>query len=224
MTSIYGFHHICFNNNGKDIFEEQFNTIVTSGLYDASKIIYCSVLGPANGYIYPAKYNVIYISIDSKLYERPILEFMRKQSDILPGKYWYIHTKGIGHYKSPNYNTISDWRKYMEYFVIKGWRRCVMDLDKYDIAGVNYNTSPSSHFSGNFWWARSSYIKTNNTEFNYKDYIEPEMWLCKGKSPIGISYHNSHVYHYTQSYNSIMYKNYPQIPLIFSPGLSDTFS
>jgi len=224
---IYGFHHICFDKNGKEVFEEQLKSLINSGLYEASKVIYCSVLGSTNGYILPNKYRVIYRSVDSKLYERPILEYMRKQSDILPGKYWYIHTKGIGHYKKNTYKNVNDWRLYMEYFVIKGWRRCVMDLERYDIAGVNYKTYPSSHFSGNFWWARSSYIQTNNTIFNYSqsgytEYLEPEMWLCRGKSPIGISYHNSRIDHYYHPYDPIMYKNYPQIPLIFTPGLSDT--
>jgi len=224
MTSIYGFHHICFNKNGKDIFEEQLSTLMSSGLYAASTAIYCSVLGPANNYTFPAKYKIIYSSLDSTNYERPILQFMRKHSDTSPGKYWYIHTKGISHYKTSIYKNVNDWRLYMEYFVIKGWRRCVMDLDRYDIAGVNYLTIPSSHYSGNFWWARSSYIQTINIEFNYLDYYEPEMWICKGKSPIGISYNSSHLFHYNKPYGSIIYKNYPQIPLIFTPGLSDTNS
>jgi hypothetical protein len=45
MTHIYGFHHICFDKNGKDIFEEQLSTLMSSGLYAASTAIYCSVLG-----------------------------------------------------------------------------------------------------------------------------------------------------------------------------------
>jgi hypothetical protein len=221
MSLIYGFHHICFDKNGKEIFEEQLKTIRDSGLYDASHTIFCSVLGNKNNYTLPSKYKVIFTSKDGKAYERPVLEHMYKHSLTNPGKYWYIHTKGISHFRTKRYEPVRDWRVYMEYYLIKNWKRCVADLDNYDIAGVNYATNPS-HYSGNFWWARSSYIKTNNPNFTYKDYYETEMWLCKGKNPIGISYHTSNALHYENRYSPSEYEDYPQMPLIFTPGLSET--
>ena len=221
---IYGFHHICFDKNGQQVFEEQFKTIKESGLYDASHTIFCSVLGNKNNYALPPKYQIIFEAISGKAYERPILEFMQKSAAQRPGKYWYIHTKGISHYGTWRQESVRDWRIYMEYFLLKEWRRCAKDLDTYDIAGVQYASNPA-HFSGNFWWARSTYISTNPTNFNYKDYYETEMWLCRGKpSPIGISYHYSVVNNYDFRYPPEMYEPEAkqQMAIVFAPGISET--
>jgi hypothetical protein len=221
MSKIYGFHHICFDKNGRTVFEEQLKTLYESGLYEASEVIFCTFLGSLDNYKLPPKYKIIYLSTNSKAYERPILEYMYEQSTKLPGKYWYIHTKGVSHYGTEKYERVRDWRIFMEYFVITNWRRCVKDLEQYDVAGANYATNPS-HYSGNFWWATSNYIKTNKPNFNYNDYYETEMWLCKQKSLVGISYHQSNIIHYENRYPPSNYVNYPQMSIIFSPGISET--
>jgi hypothetical protein len=46
----------------------------------------------------------------------------------------------------------------MEYFVIQRHEDCLEKLIEHDVCGVNWHQDPSPHFSGNFWWARSSYI------------------------------------------------------------------
>jgi hypothetical protein len=220
---IYGFHHICFDKNGQQVFEEQFKIIKESGLYDASHTIFCSVLGNKNNYALPDKYQIIFEATSGKVYERPILEFMQKTAAHRPGKYWYIHTKGLSHYGTPNYDAVRDWRVYMEYFLIKGWQRCVKDLDTYDIAGVQFVPN-TSHYSGNFWWARSTYLSTNPTNFNYRNYVEAELWLCRGTPPpIGISYHISNVNHYYIRYLPEMYEPEvkKQLAVIFTPGISE---
>ncbi len=79
----------------------------------------------------------------------------------------YIHTKGItsvdNHLKKGNAQTFINyyyWRKFLEWGVIERWDDAVKMLDEHDIVGVNYFDQPSKHFSGNFWWANSSYIRT----------------------------------------------------------------
>jgi len=211
---IYGFHHICFDKNGKEILQEQLNTLKTSGLYDATKTIYCSILGNMQDFKLPEKYKIVHQAEKSTEYERKILEFLYSFSQTNDAKVWYIHTKGLSHYGKETYKRVNDWRKYMEYFIIKRWRQCNNDLDKYDIAGVNFLAEPP-HFSGNFWWAKTKYLKNNPTNFNYKDYVETEMWLMKGKiPPYGISYHQSNVKHYENEYSANNYINKRQNPLI----------
>lgn len=223
MSKIYGFHHICLDKNGKNIFEDQFNKIKSSGLYDATETIYCCVLGERNNYVFPEKYKIIHEEVKGNAYERPILQFMHNYSKNVDGKFWYIHTKGISHYGKPTYANVEDWRKYMEFFIITRWKRCILDLDNYDIAGVNYASNPS-HFSGNFWWARATYIRNNKPQFKGVDYYETEMWLPKGNPPpIGISYHTSNTMHYVSPYPISKYEpeSKRQLPLIFTPGLSE---
>lgn len=222
-NNIYGFHHICFDKNGREVFEEQFKALTESGLYNATTTIFASVLGNRNGYQLPSKYKIIHEATSGKAAERPILEFMQRNAATRPGKYYYLHTKGISHVGTPKYQHMRDWRMYMEHFIVYGWRRCVTDLDEYDIAGILYQPSPP-HFSGNFWWTKSSYIANNPTNFDYKYYYETEYWLCKGvPAPIGISYHNVTNIHTEGNYGPSRYlgDSKQQMPLIFSPGLSD---
>lgn len=71
----------------------------------------------------------------------------------------YIHTKGVTRLDFKQNST--DWRKFMEYFVLDKWRDCVSALVEYDACGVNYwSDHEKPHFSGNFWWAKNSYLKT----------------------------------------------------------------
>ena len=209
--NIYGFHHICFKNNGQQIFEEQLQKIKDSGLYDRSNKIFCSLLGQRNNYVLPDKYEIIYENEKMDVYERPILRYMYDNSSINEGKYWYIHTKGIRHYQTPNENPVRDWRNYMEYFIITKWQQCVNDLNNYDVVGVSLQREPKIHYSGNFWWSKSSYIKTNKPEFKNNNtsnnihnskYYDGEMWICNGKQRPAkfLSYHTSGVQHYNEEY------------------------
>jgi hypothetical protein len=221
LPPIYGFHHICFDKNGKDIFEEQLNTLQQSGLYDATTVIYCTVLGQRNKYILPNKYKIVFEETTSLAFERPLLEYMFKHSTKNVGNYWYIHTKGLSHFGTERYERVRDWRIYMEYFLLKNWKRCYNDLQLYDLAGVNYANYPP-HFSGNFWWAKSTYVSRNPTQFQYKDYYETEMWICKA-NPICISYHKSGVTHYDSFYPKDKYEPLEtrQLAVSYSPGFSD---
>lgn len=69
----------------------------------------------------------------------------------------YIHHKGNFTRTHGNIN----WRKYMQYWNIEKWKDCVAKLDEgYDLVGGGFLPNPPHpYFAGNFFWARSSYIK-----------------------------------------------------------------
>ena len=114
----------------------------------------------------------------------------------------YIHSKGItSSFKiskdsMSQYKNYYHWRQYLNWGVLSKWKTCVNSLDTHDVAGVNYYTSPSPHFSGNFWWTTSQYIRrlpdpstldwwrtlqkeTNNQWLKYApDRFRDEQWLC----------------------------------------------
>ena len=80
----------------------------------------------------------------------------------------YLHSKGVTSIKRSLENGDSDtfkkyhyWRQFLNWGVIEKGERCYAAIKhgNYDIAGVNYRETPSKHFSGNFWWAKSEYIK-----------------------------------------------------------------
>jgi hypothetical protein len=53
-----------------------------------------------------------------------------------------------------------DWRQMMNYFCIERYEDCFQKLDECDAVGCRLAGRPVRHFSGNYWWANSDYIKT----------------------------------------------------------------
>ena len=81
-------------------------------------------------------------------------------------KVLYFHSKGSTSY---SFNVNPDnivkhkeyfyWRGFMNWAVLEQWAFCENALDTCDIAGGDYNVTPSPHYRGNFWWATSNHIR-----------------------------------------------------------------
>ena len=75
----------------------------------------------------------------------------------------YIHTKGASKQNDSQYSNIITWRHLMNYFNIEKVKNIFKIFDK-----TEFNTSGvllKNHFySGNFWWAKASYLKTINLD------------------------------------------------------------
>lgn len=76
----------------------------------------------------------------------------------------FIHHKGGFNRTHGNVT----WRHYMQYWNIEKWRDCIAKLDEgYDMCGAGFlsnephilQESINPYYAGNFYWARSSYIK-----------------------------------------------------------------
>jgi hypothetical protein len=68
----------------------------------------------------------------------------------------YIHSKGITNLTKYT----NKWRKALEYAIIEKYQDNLNALENgYDVSGIFW-LKGNIHFSGNFWWAKSSYIKT----------------------------------------------------------------
>lgn len=89
----------------------------------------------------------------------------------------YLHSKGV---TNPESHNVSMWVDFLEYFVIHRYKDCIEKLKTHNTCSANMSLSPSRHYSGNFWWARSSHIRT----LDYCDennYYGCEMWpMSKG--------------------------------------------
>jgi hypothetical protein len=113
----------------------------------------------------------------------------------------YIHSKGITSLSKK----VNRWRKVLEYGVIEKWENNINALNKgYDVSGIFYTNKSKSllnknyyFFAGNFWWAKSSYIKTlkrPTLDYWKVEIVEDEdlwnsryryeKWLCS-KNPKG---------------------------------------
>ena len=70
----------------------------------------------------------------------------------------YIHTRGACH---PGVEAVNDHRKYMCYFLLENMKTCIDYINEgYDGVGVDWHEKPQRHFSGNFWWSSSEYIRS----------------------------------------------------------------
>jgi hypothetical protein len=121
-------------------------------------------------------------------------------------KILYLHTKGISYSSHPH---IEDWRNYMIYFLVKYHKKCIGLLDEYDCVGCNFQQSPFPHFSGNFWWCKTNYVKTKKKLLPLRDKHSAEWWLFDNDSS-SVKYktiYQSQINHYKCPYPLQCYEN-----------------
>lgn len=118
----------------------------------------------------------------------------------------YFHTKGLSR---SGYN-MELWRLYMEYYNIDKWRHAVSALNNgWDTYGVNLRDDTEKlfggkflHYSGNFWWAKSSYVKRLEKEMLVgSNRWHGEFWIgSKGIKEKMFSAHDTDINHYQTEY------------------------
>ena len=89
--------------------------------------------------------------------------------------YFYLHTKGLRHFGTPNESQVIDWINLMLYWNIERWQLATQRLNVFDTYGCN---DIGWHYSGNFWWATSSHIRKLPTKIETY-YTAPEDWIHK---------------------------------------------
>ncbi|RFC39882.1 MAG: hypothetical protein DID89_2727547549 [Candidatus Nitrotoga sp. CP45] len=187
---IIGFWHIGAIGDCFRIISEQYRKLKESGLYDASEKIVVGFVGGKNReqelnipILEDPKFEV-FVTEDPRDYEFPTLARVWKEAQENEESFlcYYLHTKGASSVATPREDATNAWREYMEYFNIEKWEDCATVLKEYETCGVELQCE-QSHYSGNFWWATSEYIKKlpNGYEFwrNHKDErIWAEFYLC----------------------------------------------
>lgn len=181
--NIYIFFHICCINNYVEVTNEIIDELINSGLYNqCKKIFYSMIKFPSDSLKKKLtslpKFELIYLNNDMKDVEYPILIYLEnfcKENDCYV---LYLHTKGVS---LPHDEFRQNWRKRLLEKVVKENKICVSLLNEgCDIVGcgwkekangltVEYCASQYSHYSGNFWWANSQYIKKLPSLENIKE-------------------------------------------------------
>lgn len=189
---LYVFYHIFCNSNTLSVVRDQVTKIIFSGLYDDVSKIFCYLTGKKEDVAIletflktlPKKFIIQEIGIDDQSFERFTLN---KIKNILhdKDKFLYIHSKGVTH--PPNENEGSGkvylWRNYMEYYLIRHYKKCLEKLATHDIVGAIYKDFMiGPHFSGNFWWSTGAYFKKLTAGHRIGDfYMDPESFIFKAK-------------------------------------------
>jgi len=120
----------------------------------------------------------------------------------------YFHSKGVTSIKRHldksdvdfGYNIFTNyyhWRKFLDWSTIEMHEECWDALHLNDAAGANFTTWPAPHYSGNYWWANTDYIKTLSNPIEQEwwseyrknfpsfltDRIKDELWIGSGYNP-----------------------------------------
>lgn len=189
------FIHSC-NFGNIDILENLILKIEKSGLVNNLDYIIINNLGIPIDKKFNNKTNIINYSKNTNLFEIPtiklISEFSKKYQNV---DLLYLHTKGVSYKQNQN---VDDWTNYMSYFMIYKYLDCMDKLKEYNTVGCNYLESPKPHFSGNFWWSNTKYIKNIDTN-NLNQKHDAEWWILSDTKRF-YSIHNSGINHYLNSY------------------------
>ena len=213
---IIGYIHVCQRKGWEKSFDMLFNCIKNSSLYESTSKIRLGVLSDNNEFIDNDRFNdpkfeIIYKGNSSE-YERPTLLHMRNKSetDDISTRYYYLHTKGISHFGNDNEQNIIDWINLMLYWNIEKWDKAILVLNRFNTYGCNY----IDHYSGNFWWAKNSHIRTL-PKIIPSHYIAPEEWVTINKNKIFCVFKSGYegMGHYTNPYPRSKYDSI-QCPLI----------
>lgn len=209
------FLHTYQFGNWKEVYNEQIVRLQRSGLYDFADFIFVGVNGTKeNQPLEPMPYDLVKINrvfknskfeIDSEyvtmkaIYDYACVE---ENAQIL-----YIQSKGVSWWHEPQhaeepvstpkgyvsrklvFQNTQYWRKYLEFFLIDNWKRCLELLEDHDTVGTewlfdsyigNYNY-PIPHYAGNMWWANSSYIRKLDPNFITNNMLlgrySKELWI-----------------------------------------------
>lgn len=190
MEKIKVFIHIATIGNYQEIVKDFFEKIVESKLIDEAEEIIFSIVG--DGILEIPENNKIKINrnTDLSIGEFYTLEKIKSFADSVNDNYkiLYIHTKGV---TAPNNKNIIDWRNYMSFFNIIKYKEAIHFLNTYDTCGVDLVNEPTTHYSGNFWWANTNFLKTlpKIEEISNPDSKKiltlrhnAEFWICMIKS------------------------------------------
>lgn len=199
----YIYFHICRMNNWKEIVEKLWTDICASGLYEKVTEIRAVAVGATKEspppFFSDPKFRLLYESDDASNYERSTLNLLYTHSVDAVDDFQalYIHSKGVTH--NNKYPGVTDWTNYLSYFNIYKHDFCREQLLSNDAVGVNLTNVPQVHFSGNFWWSKSSHIRTLSV-CNDPAYLAPEFWITKKENGVYKSLWESGVNHYNQRY------------------------
>lgn len=161
------FYHIGCIGGWREIAEAHFKLMAAAGLTGIRVVVLGSRSDVTAVHEMATRHKVaikvVFHHTDVRLYEYPAIRCIAEWAARHDGYVLYFHTKGAGDPGSP---LKRDWRELMDAHVIVRWRENLALLrHDHDIVGVNWRDEhralrgKTAHFTGNFWLARTSYIR-----------------------------------------------------------------
>ena len=198
-----GFIHSYTRDGNCTILSEILDTVAGAGLLSHLDRLYIVNVGddatlPDRLAHDMQRVRLINYSPDASRAEAPTLELIRTFSMFHhDARVLYVHTKGAS-YEAPSAH-VADWRRMLLHFLVEKHDQARAALETHDVVGCNFLDHPARHFSGNFWWARASHLKSLPPVQNGERH-QAEWWVLGTDSARITSLHNSGVNHYTERY------------------------
>lgn len=156
---IKAFFHIATMGEYQVIFDELITKIINSKLIDNIDELNIGVANHGGNLIQYNHDKIKYHSLINNDFEFPTLQLIEDEINKTDENIKILYLNSLGVTGNSIYK--QSWRGYLSYFNIEQWSECIKALDNgYDTCGVDWRTDPVPHYSGNFWWANSSYLKT----------------------------------------------------------------
>jgi hypothetical protein len=197
--------------------------IKDSGLYDIIDEIRCCILGDDYDetlFIDDPKIKIRAASRNLMNFEVFTINALYDDAQKEDFRVLYLHTKGVKH--DPSNMCVKTWVDYLCYFNIYQHKKCIELLNDYDTSGANLQDKPTEkcHYSGNFWWTKSSYLRKLD-RLSTNTYHSPEFWLTEKKGGRFVSLWHSNCPHYCEPYPKEKYENRPIVPYTVFDYVSD---
>lgn len=189
MKPLVLFYHLFAINDWSDICDEQFTSLLKSGLPQVAKMHVC-ISGPERSDVcdwFENKFsNLICYELhcfEKNQYEWSTLQLMWNMAKDDDAYYLYFHAKGVTQSGEKRIH-INSWRQYLNYFCLTSWKDCVLCMDNgADLVGCQYRVPTQyypGHYSGNFWWVTTEYLKKlPNPALFFGERLEAEFWSCR---------------------------------------------
>lgn len=223
---IYIFWHIYANKNlqerAKNIIERQFEKIKKSGLLDRCEQIFIGYVGdvdfPSEEILKNSKVRFFAREFTggegiTTLFLKLFCDYLSSDALVL-----HIHNRGVTHNpdfpdKCVNVERLKhcclpaeDWTLMMEFFTIERWAQSIAFLEDKFACGCEmwshaHREFPNDfifHYVGNFWWARSDYIKLLDFPSFFNRYTQSEDWILQ-KADHGIDKEHFAILHRTSA-------------------------
>ena len=235
---IVGFYHAPDLPHWNEVMSDQLTKMSESGLLDRIDELHICMCGNPNSFSAAQESlkeysNIFWIHVetDTQLGEWPTLTYLKDYCDKHPEEFYvmYTHLKGLSKFGDPYRE---GWRQYMDYWQIERWEDNVAALDQnYETTGINFNDEAAytsrnfsnvwPHYSGNFWWARASYVRRLDPLQDPRTIVwgTPSKLLVHGDFVTGVALDPGNFRYENEAW--IGSKNPTYFELAYSPGKFD---
>lgn len=158
------FYHVFADGDWQQPAEEHLDALIASELIDNLDDIFIGIVGvETNRDRVKREVPGVVVAEAETGWEQVTLNAVHEFAQTDAGAIFYAHTKGAW----SRSELARQWRVSMTHDTVTRWQECVRALSMFQVAGPywlkSYEPEHLNHhhfFAGNFWWARSDYVRS----------------------------------------------------------------